>query len=171
MQETSNNIMVASSNKVFTGDVSVSFNDQNTLGHCNSNVTGYVKESLTGILDGNITWPSGILGGNYYYEPLYKFSYQHDYAWRVDVSKNNRISLSIDVPGVALADINVDIDAYNVRVTGKRHDTGTNVSHSYTLPQCYDTKSITAKLDSGVLTLTVKKLAGMTPRKITVKAA
>lgn len=185
------NVSIASLNELFCGDVAVHVvgnSTGNALGQYNdgvngNNMLGYVvKQEATGLIEGNCRF----IGGNITYYPHWPYydydctkwqwgyswpcSNQYfDYSWRVDVTKQDRITLSVDVPGVLLSDISVDVDAYNIRVTGKRSDTGANVSHMYTLPQCYDTKSIAAKLNNGVLTITVKKLKDMCSRKITVK--
>lgn len=181
---TANSITVVDTSKLFCGDITLTYgglaqNVQNDIGVCNNSIhTG--DHAQTGFLGnvGNVSfYPYPNWWQEYYQQPylnVWPLASSHtyvDFSWRADVSKGDRIVLSVDVPGVALDDIEVNIDAYTIRVIGKRSDTGANITHSYTLPQCYDTKAITAKLEHGVLTLVVKKLANMKPRKVTVKGA
>ena len=92
-------------------------------------------------------------------------------------------TVTLDVPGIAKDDVNISIDKNLVRVeaqakTGSEKKDGERVLHrersvssvkrSFTLPVEIDEASSTAKLDNGVLTLTLKKRQPAPARRIAV---
>lgn len=81
--------------------------------------------------------------------------------------KDNELHLSIDLPGVKLADLSVQIEGRGIKITGKRK--GEEFKHTYTLSKEYDPETTSALLEDGVLTLSFTKTAAMTSRKIEVK--
>lgn len=74
--------------------------------------------------------------------------------WRV-VKASDRITLSCDVPGVKLDDLNVEINNGTVWAKGKRSDTGTWTQESQFIGLEYDASSAEATLEDGVLTIVV----------------
>jgi HSP20 family protein len=91
--------------------------------------------------------------------------------------------LRADVPGVAEADLDVAVHNGVLSVTGSRAAEDRkegesyaiyerqygSFSRSFALPDLADGERIEAKLDNGVLTLTVAKKAAAKPRKIEIK--
>lgn len=88
--------------------------------------------------------------------------------------------LKADVPGVAESDLDIAVHNNVLTVSGARHaeERGEgetyalyerqfgSFSRSFSLPDLADGEKIEAKLDSGVLTLTIAKKAAAKPRKI-----
>lgn len=91
-------------------------------------------------------------------------------AWRVSATEE-QLSLGIDVPGVKLGDLSVTVDRNVLKVSGKRFDLGTPVSHTYVIPQMFDARSASAVLDSGVLAVQFKKSTEQTLHRVSVKGA
>lgn len=96
---------------------------------------------------------------------------------------NEAFVLKADVPGVAEADLDIAVHNSVLTVSGTRHaeerQEGDNFalyerqygsfSRSFSLPDTADGERIEAKLDAGVLTLTIWKKAEAKPRKIALK--
>jgi HSP20 family protein len=90
--------------------------------------------------------------------------------------------LKADIPGVAQADLDIAVHNNALTVSGTRHAEERkegdsfalyerqygSFSRSFALPDTADGERIEAKLDSGVLTLTIWKKAEAKPRKIAV---
>ena len=88
-----------------------------------------------------------------------------------------------DIPGVAEADLDIAVHNNVLTVSGTRHAEERqegesfalyerqygSFSRSFSLPDTADGERVEAKLDSGVLTLTIWKKAEAKPRKIAVK--
>jgi HSP20 family protein len=88
-----------------------------------------------------------------------------------------------DIPGVAEADLDIAVHNYILTVSGTRQSEERkegesfalyerqygSFSRSFSLPDTADGERVEAKLDSGVLTLTIWKKAEAKPRKIAVK--
>lgn len=88
--------------------------------------------------------------------------------------------LQADLPGVAEADLDISVHDRTLTVSGARAAQERKEGESYTLaerrfgsfsrtfslPELADGENITAKLDAGVLTLTIGKKAEAKPRKI-----
>jgi HSP20 family protein len=84
---------------------------------------------------------------------------QDDQAW----------TLSLDVPGVAREQLTIDVDGAVVRVQTVA-DAPRQVKAAYELPADIDADATSAKLENGVLTLTLgKKKPVVTSRQIEVK--
>jgi HSP20 family protein len=91
--------------------------------------------------------------------------------------------LRADVPGVAESDLDIAVHNNVLTVTGSRQAEERKEGEAYTLyerqygsfsrsfqlPDLADGDKIDAKLDSGVLTLTIAKKAEAKPRKIALK--
>jgi HSP20 family protein len=89
-----------------------------------------------------------------------------------------------DVPGVKDSDIEVSVTGNRLNISGKReseHKEQTDTYYAYeraygdftrsfTLPEGADTQSTIADLKDGVLTLTVKKMPEMQPKKIAIQS-
>ncbi len=92
----------------------------------------------------------------------------------------NGVAIEVDVPGVAEKDLNLSIEDGVLHITGQRHtperDGELKVSqHHYgefqrsiSLHDTLDPSSITAELDSGVLTLNIARKAESQPRRISI---
>lgn len=88
-----------------------------------------------------------------------------------------------DLPGVAEADLDIAVHNNVLTVSGSRQAEERkdgesyalyerqfgSFSRSFSLPDMADAERIDAKLDSGVLTLTIAKKAEAKPRKIAIK--
>lgn len=90
-------------------------------------------------------------------------------TWRIDKSKQDRISLSIDLPGVKENDLNVEIDSGILNLTAKRFDTNQSIKQTYMLGLTFDPNTASAALESGVLTIVVLKRKEHLPRKIKIE--
>jgi HSP20 family protein len=92
-------------------------------------------------------------------------------------------TVTLDVPGIAKDDVTISIDGNVVRVEAQakadgekkdgervlyRERSASSVKRSFTLPAEIDEGSSTAKLDNGVLTLTLNKRQPAPARRITV---
>jgi len=88
-----------------------------------------------------------------------------------------------DVPGVAEADLDIAVHNNVLTISGTRHAEERNegdafalyerqygsFSRSFSLPDTADGERVEAKLDAGVLSLTIWKRAEAKPRKIALK--
>ena len=84
---------------------------------------------------------------------------QNDDAW----------TLSLDVPGVTREQLTIDVDGAVVRVATAK-DAPRQYQAAYELPAEIDAAATSAKLENGVLTLTLgKKKPVVTARQITVQ--
>lgn len=104
---------------------------------------------------------------------------------RMNVIENDQgFVVQADIPGVAKEDIKLSVDSRRVSIEGevKREMTpkeGENLLHServiskfsrsFTLPSEVDENRADAKLENGVLTLTLPKKEPAQPKKITVQ--
>ncbi|GAC1531836.1 MAG: Hsp20/alpha crystallin family protein [Ramlibacter sp.] len=84
---------------------------------------------------------------------------QDDKAWTV----------TLDVPGIAREDLSIHIDGPVVRIETKAH-ASRQYRAAYELPQDIDAEATSARLENGVLTLTLaKKQPVSSARQIEVK--
>jgi len=88
---------------------------------------------------------------------------------RLEVTDDGYI-LRLDVPGVTLDGLDIEISDRTVKLSTKRTDDTSERSadYSWKLPKTADCERITAELAYGVLTLRVAKQAAATPRKIVI---
>jgi HSP20 family molecular chaperone IbpA len=77
-------------------------------------------------------------------------------------------TLSIDVPGIPKENLDVQIEGQAVRVESTG-DSKRKFKAAYELPNEIDVDGSTAKLENGVLTLTLRKARSATSRQITVQ--
>lgn len=86
------------------------------------------------------------------------------------VSTDDHVTFRLDVPGVALDDLNVSIENQHLVVSGKRFDTGFSFAKSVLLPvNEIDLLSADSKLIYGVLNVDFKRKTEKTSRKLVVK--
>ena len=104
----------------------------------------------------------------------------------VDVfEKSDRFVVRADIPGVNPADIDVNMDAGVLSVSGERHAedrsdvdgvsryeraTG-RFSRRFTLPESADADGVKASSANGILEISIPKLPAVQARRITVEAA
>jgi len=103
----------------------------------------------------------------------------------VDIFENDRaIVLLADMPGVKPDDLNIDLRENTLTIMGEvqplegkdeedlviEYEIG-RFSRQFSLSEVIDQSKIEAKLEDGVLRLTLPKVEKAAPRKITVKAA
>ena len=96
---------------------------------------------------------------------------------------NDAFHVRADVPGVAESDLDIAVHNNVLTVSGVRHAEERkegdsfalyerqfgSFSRSFSLPDTADGERVEAKLDAGVLTLTIWKKAEAKPRKIALK--
>jgi HSP20 family protein len=92
------------------------------------------------------------------------------------------VLLKLDMPGVKKESLDINVEDNEMRITGRREATdveGTYLLRErargdfqtvYTLDDTIDVSKIDARLDNGVLTVTLHVKEAVKPRKITVKA-
>ena len=111
---------------------------------------------------------------------------QSAWAPRVDIrEEDGRFLILADVPGVDLADIEIQMDKNVLSIKGARKAFASEAEgkfsrvervagefkRSFTLPESADADGITASGANGVLEIAIPKKAQSTPRRIAVNAA
>ena len=102
----------------------------------------------------------------------------------VDVREDaDHLYVEAELPGFKKDDVDITLENQTLTIAGERRDTPENEKkgewllnerrytrflRSFTLPQTVSEQSVNAKLDSGVLTITLNKREESKPRKITV---
>lgn len=90
------------------------------------------------------------------------------YTPRADLySGEHALLLQVDLPGVGTDDLTVEVHKDQLHLEGKRSDT-VRYRRVLRLPDGIDVDAIDAKLENGVLTLTLPKAASHKPRRIQV---
>jgi HSP20 family protein len=105
-------------------------------------------------------------------------SYAPDFDIRTD---DERVIVQLDVPGVKESEIDITLEKGTLTVRGTRkfepgHEKQQVMlgraygafSRSFTLPDYVDDEKLTARLDSGVLTIEVPKQQRAKPRKVQI---
>ena len=87
-------------------------------------------------------------------------------AYRVETD-DRELTLSIDLPGVKSSDLQVTAQGREIKVSGKLR--GQDFKHTYKVSKDYDTETIDALLEDGVLTLRFKKASDATLKTISIK--
>jgi HSP20 family protein len=82
----------------------------------------------------------------------------------------DRVEISMDLPGVKPEQLQVAVEHRTLTVTAMREGHG-SFTQRYTIGSKYDLSAISAKLELGVLTLSLPKAAEAQPRQIPVLAA
>jgi len=97
------------------------------------------------------------------------FSFPHGRRWEHSdfEEKENDHFLELEVPGFSKKDLAITIDQDNLRVKGKvkRNEKDHAIDRVFSIPKGVDTKVVSAKLENGLLTITLSKL---TPPKESV---
>jgi HSP20 family protein len=100
---------------------------------------------------------------------------------RVDVYENqDEILLQVEMPGVAKADINLDLDNGRLSLTGSRTGSGERTplyaefgpvlfSRAFSVPQTVDGNQVKAELREGILHLHLPKSEAFKPRIIEIR--
>lgn len=104
----------------------------------------------------------------------------------MDVVENDtEVILRLDLPGLKPDDVNVSIDDHVLTISGQIGDTierdgdryhyrerrSGSFERSIRLPNTVDTENVDATFESGVLNITLPKLAQAQPKRINVKAS
>ena len=109
-------------------------------------------------------------------------------GWRpsVDIRElEDQYTITVDLPGVALDDIDVTVEKNVLSISGERktresqeeqgyvrferHDGA--FSRQFTLPDNVDSEGVSASSNNGVLVVSIPKAAQAQPRKISIAAA
>jgi HSP20 family protein len=97
------------------------------------------------------------------------------YAPPVDIFENkDEILILADVPGVSREGLSINLDREELtidarRPEGQKGDKAFDYRRVFVVPRGLDADKIDAKLESGVLRLTLPKPAALKPRQIQVK--
>lgn len=83
------------------------------------------------------------------------------------VELDDRVEVSLDVPGVKPEQITVSAEGRTLKVEVAREGRG-SFSRQYTIGSKYDISQVQARLDLGVLTLTLPKAPEAQPRQVPV---
>lgn len=75
--------------------------------------------------------------------------------------------LKLEMPGVKPADLDVTVESRTLKVKGKSK-IGKEFSYTYSLHSSVDTEAVTAKLEDGLLEISLPKKPESTPRKIKI---
>ncbi len=78
--------------------------------------------------------------------------------------------LQVDLPGVSVEGLSIEVHAGQLELVGRRSDTLV-YRRVLRLPEGIDSEAIRAKLDNGVLSLTLPKAPSHVPRKIAVETS
>src|SRR5512143_168413 len=120
------------------------------------------------------------------WDPFFSARQVSAYVPAFEVKETNEaFVLKADVPGVAEADLDIAVHNNVLTISGTRRAEERNegesfalyerqygsFSRSFSLPETADGERVEAKLDAGVLTLTIWKRAEAKPRKIALKKA
>lgn len=102
------------------------------------------------------------------YTENYPDSFSASFSPQVDVvDKENNIEINIDLPGLTKNDVNITLENGVLTVSGKRSIERKELSYSeryygsfersWRVPNSLDTTTTEAKMDNGVLTITLNK--------------
>lgn len=80
---------------------------------------------------------------------------------------DDRAEISIDVPGVRPDQLSVKVENRTLTIQAER-DGRTTMRRSYTIGSRYDLSAVSARLDLGVLTISLPKSAEAQPREISI---
>ena len=101
------------------------------------------------------------------YSPLSSKTRSMSSVYRVE-TKDDKLTLSIDLPGVKLKDHTVQTTGRDLKVSGKLR--GEDFKYHYTLSKEYNPESVAATLEDGVLTLSFDKITSASTRTVQVRA-
>ncbi len=83
-------------------------------------------------------------------------SYYDKYSFKT-TTKDKVYCLTIDLPGVKVQDLVLEVDGYVLKLSATRKDTGEKVDRSSIIPNIYVPESAKANLEDGVLTVEFKE--------------
>jgi HSP20 family protein len=95
---------------------------------------------------------------------------------------DGNIVLRLEMPGVSRGNLEIDVDASELSITGRRPGAGSvgdflirerprgSFRQVYTLDDTIDPAKVDAVLEGGILTLTLHRKEAVKPRKITVRS-
>ncbi len=84
--------------------------------------------------------------------------------------ENEQLTLSVDLPGVKKEDIDITFSEDGiVKIACKRYDFKQDITQKYSIGKNWDTSTVEAKLEHGVLTIKLQKLEKSKPFKVLVK--
>lgn len=90
-------------------------------------------------------------------------------TWRT-THGSDCITASVDMPGIRIEDLTVELENGIIKASGKRFDNALFVSHTHSIGTTYDPATSEASLEAGVLTVTVRKFKDKITHKVRVKA-
>ena len=79
------------------------------------------------------------------------------------------LTIKIEVPGVKESNLDITLTENSVNIVGTRNKD--SISLVYKIPRIFDSATLQASLEDGVLSLTVDRLESSKPRKIEIKSA
>jgi HSP20 family molecular chaperone IbpA len=89
-------------------------------------------------------------------------------------TEDGTLNISVDIPGIQEADINIELVDNTITIKGERKTPSSSytVQKSLSIPEGYDQEDIKAELKNGVLILTLigKSSPKPEPKKITIKS-
>lgn len=94
------------------------------------------------------------------------FKFFDDYEKTYNETIDNE-GIKIELPGVKASDVDVSVEGKVLRIIGKsRH--GKEFKYVYSLKSSADESNISAKLEDGLLSITIPKKSEQTTRKILI---
>ena len=99
----------------------------------------------------------------------------------VDIYENNEdFLIQVEMPGVDREDVSIDLENNILSLSGVRHHeplgstrfeefTTVEYRNSFSIPEIIEISKVTAKLEAGILYLTLPKLEAVKPRLIKVQ--
>lgn len=83
------------------------------------------------------------------------------------ISTEQGVNITADLPGVKPEALDISVQGTTLTIKGSRKDFG-SFTKSYQISENLDSEALTAKLEDGVLTVTIGKMPKAQPRKIAV---
>ena len=127
-----------------------------------------------------------VLGGDV--APVY-YHKGYSHSPRVNIAEeDNAYILEMELPGRTENDVNIELNGDNLTISSKNEETkedkkddkkkkylvresyASSFQRSFSLPSDVDCEDISANFKNGILTVTMKKKAIATPKKILIKA-
>lgn len=90
-----------------------------------------------------------------------------DPQWNL-VTSHDRITASVDMPGVRAQDLTVEIENGVIKASAQRFDTKLHVSRQQVIGTDYDPKTAEATIEAGVLTVTVMRFKDRVTHRVPV---
>lgn len=91
---------------------------------------------------------------------------------RVDILEGaEEMRLVFDLPGVAEADVDLRVERGDLSLSAEDPGRGRVYRRAFSLPDTIDPGAVTARLEAGVLSVSLGKRSEAKPRRITVRSA